>query len=163
MWGGQDWSPEITVDLEIGVWQRLHPVVKAGFPEPPDVSLCTRSVHQVAAASVSMTTGSDIPTAVVQCMAWSPGEPRNQKSRITGPACPPAKRYSLPSSSLGTLGAGSDYASFIHFLGISSMDLAYTYDRVSSLQRHFPPSTDASDLRGRFGTDWPISVSCCYD
>lgn len=32
---------------------------------------------------------------------------------------------------MGTLGAGSDYASFIHFLGITSMDLAYTYDRVS--------------------------------
>lgn len=32
---------------------------------------------------------------------------------------------------MGTLGAGSDYAPFIHFLGISSMDLAYTYDQVS--------------------------------
>lgn len=40
-------------------------------------------------------------------------------------------RDHLPSRSLGTLGAGSDYAPFIHFLGISSMDLAYTYDRVS--------------------------------
>lgn len=39
------------------------------------------------------------------------------------------------------------------------MDLAYTYDRVSSLQRHFPPSTDASNLGGRFGTDWLMSVS----
>ena len=37
----------------------------------------------------------------------------------------------LASRSLGTLGAGSDYAPFIHFLGISSMDIAYTYDRVS--------------------------------
>lgn len=35
--------------------------------------------------------------------------------------------------SLGSLGAGSDYASFIHYLGITSMDLAYTYDRVTSL------------------------------
>lgn len=27
-------------------------------------------------------------------------------------------------------GAGSDYAAFIHFLGITSMDISYTYDRV---------------------------------
>lgn len=72
----------------------------AGLPEPPDVSLCTRSVHQVAAASVSMTTGSNIPTAAVQCMGWSPGEPRNQKSRTTGPACPPSTRQTLFSSLL---------------------------------------------------------------
>lgn len=37
----------------------------------------------------------------------------------------------LPSRSLGSLGAGSDYAPFVHFLGVSSMDIAYTYDRVS--------------------------------
>lgn len=37
----------------------------------------------------------------------------------------------ISSHSVGTLGAGSDYAPFIHFLGISSMDIAYTYDRVS--------------------------------
>ena len=36
----------------------------------------------------------------------------------------------IPSHSVGTLGAGSDYAPFIHFLGISSMDIAYTYDQV---------------------------------
>ncbi|XP_052617238.1 aminopeptidase NAALADL1 isoform X4 [Peromyscus californicus insignis] len=40
--------------------------------------------------------------------------------------------------SLGTLGAGSDYASFIHFLGISSMDLAYTYDKVSAATKLWP-------------------------
>lgn len=33
--------------------------------------------------------------------------------------------------SLGSLGAGSDFAPFIHFLGITAMDIAYTYDRVS--------------------------------
>lgn len=85
-WGRQDW-PRTTVDLEIGVWQGPHPVAESAFPEPSDVSLCTRSVHQVPAASVSMTTGSDIPTAAVQCMAWSPGEPPNQEGRrTTGPA-----------------------------------------------------------------------------
>ncbi|XP_044920647.1 aminopeptidase NAALADL1 isoform X4 [Mustela putorius furo] len=49
-------------------------------------------------------------------------------------------RYSNRSSpaygvvpSLGSLGAGSDYAPFIHFLGISSMDIAYTYDRPVTL------------------------------
>lgn len=30
-------------------------------------------------------------------------------------------------------GAGSDYAAFMHYLGISSMDIAYTYDRVRHL------------------------------
>lgn len=27
-------------------------------------------------------------------------------------------------------GAGSDYAAFMHYLGITSMDLSYTYDKV---------------------------------
>lgn len=27
-------------------------------------------------------------------------------------------------------GAGSDYAAFVHYLGITSMDISYTYDRV---------------------------------
>lgn len=27
-------------------------------------------------------------------------------------------------------GAGSDYAPFAHYLGITSMDISYTYDRV---------------------------------
>ena len=27
-------------------------------------------------------------------------------------------------------GAGSDYAAFVHYLGITSMDFSYTYDRV---------------------------------
>lgn len=37
-------------------------------------------------------------------------------------------------------GAGSDYAAFMHYLGISSMDIAYTYDRVR------PRSLDLIDL-----------------
>ncbi len=33
--------------------------------------------------------------------------------------------------SMGYLtGAGSDYAPFVHYLGITSMDIAYTYDSV---------------------------------
>ncbi|CAO2584405.1 Aminopeptidase NAALADL1 [Lemmus lemmus] len=47
--------------------------------------------------------------------------------------------------SLGTLGAGSDYASFIHFLGISSMDLAYTYDRSKTSARIYPTYHTAFD------------------
>lgn len=27
-------------------------------------------------------------------------------------------------------GAGSDYAAFVHYLGISSIDMSYTYDKV---------------------------------
>lgn len=54
----------------------------------------------------------------------------------------------LPSRSLGSLGAGSDYAPFIHFLGISSMDIAYTYDRVSgtSSPASLAPSEPAPSL-----------------
>ncbi|MEJ1273498.1 N-acetylated alpha-linked acidic dipeptidase-like 1 [Cricetulus griseus] len=47
--------------------------------------------------------------------------------------------------SMGTLGAGSDYASFIHFLGISSMDLAYTYDRSKTSARIYPTYHTAFD------------------
>ncbi|XP_031245266.1 aminopeptidase NAALADL1 [Mastomys coucha] len=47
--------------------------------------------------------------------------------------------------SLGTLGAGSDYAPFIHFLGITSMDLAYTYDRSKTSARIYPTYHTAFD------------------
>uniref|UniRef100_A0A8C6RA94 Aminopeptidase NAALADL1 n=1 Tax=Nannospalax galili TaxID=1026970 RepID=A0A8C6RA94_NANGA len=47
--------------------------------------------------------------------------------------------------SMGTLGAGSDYAPFIHFLGISSMDLAYTYDRSKTSARIYPTYHTAFD------------------
>ncbi|KAM4845962.1 aminopeptidase NAALADL1 [Thomomys bottae] len=47
--------------------------------------------------------------------------------------------------SMGTLGAGSDYAPFIHFLGISSMDLAYTYDRNKTSARIYPTYHTAFD------------------
>ncbi|KAL0630072.1 Aminopeptidase NAALADL1 [Plecturocebus cupreus] len=46
---------------------------------------------------------------------------------------------------LGSLGAGSDYAPFIHFLGISSMDLAYTYDRSKTSARIYPTYHTAFD------------------
>lgn len=32
-------------------------------------------------------------------------------------------------------GAGSDYAAFVHYLGIASMDISYTYDRVGKTCR----------------------------
>ncbi|XP_012318300.1 aminopeptidase NAALADL1 [Aotus nancymaae] len=47
--------------------------------------------------------------------------------------------------SLGSLGAGSDYAPFVHFLGISSMDLAYTYDRSKTSARIYPTYHTAFD------------------
>ncbi|XP_056384453.1 aminopeptidase NAALADL1 isoform X2 [Hyla sarda] len=46
---------------------------------------------------------------------------------------------------LGTLGAGSDYAPFLHYLGISCMDLAYTYDRSKSSARIYPAYHTAFD------------------
>uniref|UniRef100_G3U615 Aminopeptidase NAALADL1 n=1 Tax=Loxodonta africana TaxID=9785 RepID=G3U615_LOXAF len=47
--------------------------------------------------------------------------------------------------SLGTLGAGSDYAPFLHFLGITSMDIAYTYDRSKTSARIYPTYHTAFD------------------
>ncbi|KAI2560838.1 N-acetylated alpha-linked acidic dipeptidase like 1 [Homo sapiens] len=47
--------------------------------------------------------------------------------------------------SLGSLGAGSDYAPFVHFLGISSMDIAYTYDRSKTSARIYPTYHTAFD------------------
>ncbi|XP_004618460.2 aminopeptidase NAALADL1 [Sorex araneus] len=49
---------------------------------------------------------------------------------------------------LGSLGAGSDYAPFIHFLGISSMDIAYTYDRSKTSARIYPTYHTAFDTFG---------------
>ncbi|XP_047548593.1 aminopeptidase NAALADL1 [Lutra lutra] len=64
-------------------------------------------------------------------------------------------RYSNRSSpaygvvpSLGSLGAGSDYAPFIHFLGVSSMDIAYTYDRSKTSARIYPTYHTAFDTFG---------------
>ncbi|XP_061462417.1 aminopeptidase NAALADL1 [Rhineura floridana] len=47
--------------------------------------------------------------------------------------------------SLGSLGAGSDYASFVHYLGITSMDIAYTYDRSKTSARIYPAYHTAFD------------------
>uniref|UniRef100_A0A8C8SUE2 Aminopeptidase NAALADL1 n=1 Tax=Pelusios castaneus TaxID=367368 RepID=A0A8C8SUE2_9SAUR len=55
--------------------------------------------------------------------------------------------------SIGSLGAGSDYASFIHYLGITSMDLAYTYDRNKTSARIYPAyhtAFDTFDYANRF-------------
>lgn len=42
-------------------------------------------------------------------------------------------------------GAGSDYAAFMHFLGITSMDIAYTYDRSKTKARIYPAYHTAYD------------------
>uniref|UniRef100_A0A4W5KK64 Aminopeptidase NAALADL1 n=1 Tax=Hucho hucho TaxID=62062 RepID=A0A4W5KK64_9TELE len=42
-------------------------------------------------------------------------------------------------------GAGSDYAAFIHFLGITSMDISYTYDRTKTRARIYPAYHTAYD------------------
>ncbi|XP_053305395.1 aminopeptidase NAALADL1 [Spea bombifrons] len=46
---------------------------------------------------------------------------------------------------LGTLGAGSDYAPFLHYLGITCMDFAYTYDRSKTSARIYPAYHTAYD------------------
>ncbi|XP_075426011.1 aminopeptidase NAALADL1 [Ascaphus truei] len=46
---------------------------------------------------------------------------------------------------LGTLGAGSDYAPFLHYLGITCMDIAYTYDRSKTSARIYPAYHTAYD------------------
>ncbi|XP_015683364.1 N-acetylated-alpha-linked acidic dipeptidase-like protein, partial [Protobothrops mucrosquamatus] len=55
--------------------------------------------------------------------------------------------------SLGSLGAGSDFAPFIHFLGITAMDIAYTYDRSKTSARIYPAyhtAFDTFDYADRF-------------
>uniref|UniRef100_A0A8C5HLM7 Aminopeptidase NAALADL1 n=1 Tax=Gouania willdenowi TaxID=441366 RepID=A0A8C5HLM7_GOUWI len=42
-------------------------------------------------------------------------------------------------------GAGSDYAPFVHYLGIASMDLSYTYDRSKTNARIYPAYHTAYD------------------
>ncbi|KAL0979845.1 hypothetical protein UPYG_G00190570 [Umbra pygmaea] len=50
-------------------------------------------------------------------------------------------------------GAGSDYAGFIHFLGVTSMDISYTYDRSKTSARIYPAyhtAYDTFDYSSRF-------------
>ncbi|XP_062874192.1 aminopeptidase NAALADL1 [Trichomycterus rosablanca] len=42
-------------------------------------------------------------------------------------------------------GAGSDYAGFIHYLGITSMDISYTYDKSKTRARIYPAYHTAYD------------------
>ncbi|KAL6114741.1 naaladl1 [Pungitius sinensis] len=42
-------------------------------------------------------------------------------------------------------GAGSDYAAFVHYLGIPSMDISYTYDRSKTNARIYPAYHTAYD------------------
>ncbi|XP_026875689.2 aminopeptidase NAALADL1 [Electrophorus electricus] len=42
-------------------------------------------------------------------------------------------------------GAGSDYASFVHYLGITSLDISYTYDRSTTRARIYPAYHTAYD------------------
>ncbi|XP_029961254.1 aminopeptidase NAALADL1-like [Salarias fasciatus] len=42
-------------------------------------------------------------------------------------------------------GAGSDYAAFVHYLGIASIDLSYTYDRSKTNARIYPAYHTAYD------------------
>ncbi|XP_049434697.1 aminopeptidase NAALADL1 [Epinephelus fuscoguttatus] len=42
-------------------------------------------------------------------------------------------------------GAGSDYAAFVHYLGIPSMDISYTYDRTKTSARIYPAYHTAYD------------------
>ncbi|CAK6959838.1 aminopeptidase NAALADL1 [Scomber scombrus] len=42
-------------------------------------------------------------------------------------------------------GAGSDYAAFVHYLGITSMDISYTYDRTKTNARIYPAYHTAYD------------------
>ncbi|XP_045891609.1 aminopeptidase NAALADL1 [Micropterus dolomieu] len=42
-------------------------------------------------------------------------------------------------------GAGSDYAAFVHYLGIASMDISYTYDKSKTNARIYPAYHTAYD------------------
>ncbi|XP_072887661.1 aminopeptidase NAALADL1 [Hemitrygon akajei] len=55
--------------------------------------------------------------------------------------------------SMTSLGSGSDYASFFHYLGISCMDIAYTFDRSATSARIYPAyhtAFDTFDYASRF-------------
>ncbi|XP_058492193.1 aminopeptidase NAALADL1 [Solea solea] len=60
-------------------------------------------------------------------------------SNRTSPAHGPIPRVGYLS------GAGSDYAAFVHYLGITSMDLSYTYDRSKTNARIYPAYHTAYD------------------
>ncbi|XP_068594764.1 aminopeptidase NAALADL1 [Brachionichthys hirsutus] len=50
-------------------------------------------------------------------------------------------------------GAGSDYAAFVHYLGITSLDMAYTYDKNKTNARIYPAyhtAYDTFDYASRF-------------
>uniref|UniRef100_UPI0037E87A47 aminopeptidase NAALADL1 n=1 Tax=Semicossyphus pulcher TaxID=241346 RepID=UPI0037E87A47 len=50
-------------------------------------------------------------------------------------------------------GAGSDYAPFVHYLGITSIDMSYTYDRTKTKARIYPAyhtAYDTFDYASRF-------------
>lgn len=54
---------------------------------------------------------------------------------------------------MGPLGSGSDYASFFHYLGISAMDIAYTYNKSKTSARIYPAyhtAYDTFDYASRF-------------
>ncbi|KAG7221273.1 hypothetical protein INR49_017338 [Caranx melampygus] len=60
-------------------------------------------------------------------------------SNRTSPAHGPIPRMGYLS------GAGSDYAAFVHYLGITSMDISYTYDRTKTNARIYPAYHTAYD------------------
>ncbi|XP_070759761.1 aminopeptidase NAALADL1 [Enoplosus armatus] len=60
-------------------------------------------------------------------------------SNRTSPAHGPIPRVGYLS------GAGSDYAAFVHYLGITSMDISYTYDRSKTNARIYPAYHTAYD------------------
>ncbi|XP_056150239.1 aminopeptidase NAALADL1 [Lampris incognitus] len=60
-------------------------------------------------------------------------------SNRTSPAHGPIPRVGFLS------GAGSDYAAFVHYLGITSMDISYTYDRTKTKARIYPAYHTAYD------------------
>ncbi|XP_072102015.1 aminopeptidase NAALADL1 [Mobula birostris] len=54
---------------------------------------------------------------------------------------------------MASLGASSDYASFFHYLGVSCMDIAYTFDRSATSARIYPAyhtAFDTFDYASRF-------------
>ncbi|KAG7282418.1 hypothetical protein CRUP_029739 [Coryphaenoides rupestris] len=56
-------------------------------------------------------------------------------------------------------GAGSDYAAFVHYLGITSMDISYTYDRTKTNARIYPAyhtAYDTFDYASRFIDPEPL-------
>lgn len=54
-------------------------------------------------------------------------------------------RYNIGLDRVTSLGSGSDYTAFMHYLGIPSVDIRYTYEEVTELELMLFTHFDVTD------------------